>query len=132
MLLIRGRAGGTELTGTLYEPGERAPAYEGAPTVDAPYVWICDAFYEVASGGTVQRIDGREVTVAFESPTPRGFEDRERAIEAAVEHLRTQFGRVGVSGSAVEIEREPVEATSGPGEDDESTGDSRPEGSRES
>jgi hypothetical protein len=45
MLLIRGRAGGTALTGTLYEPGETPPSYEGAPDADAPYVWVCDAFY---------------------------------------------------------------------------------------
>ncbi|WP_135666029.1 DUF7113 family protein [Halorhabdus rudnickae] len=109
MLLIRARAGGTELTGTLYERGETAPSYEGAADVQAPYVWVCDAFYEVESGGTVQRIDDRDVNVAFESPTPRGFETRERAIEAAQEHLRTQFGRVGVSASAVEIERETID-----------------------
>ncbi|WP_136689805.1 DUF7113 family protein [Halorhabdus amylolytica] len=112
MLLIRGRAGGTELTGTLYEPGEAAPNYEGAPDVEAPYVWVCDAFYAVESGGTVQRIDGRDVNVAFETPAPRGFTDRDSAIEAAEEHLQTQFGRVGVSASAVEIEREAIEGDS--------------------
>jgi len=109
MLLLRGRAGGTELTGTLYEPGESAPSYEGAPDVDAPYVWVCDAFYAVESGGTVQRIDDREINVAFESPVPRGFEDRKQAIEAAEDHLRTQFGRIGLDESAVEIEREAIE-----------------------
>ena len=124
MLLIRGRAGGTELTGTLYEPGETAPHYEGAPDVDAPYVWVCDAFYEVASGGTVQRIDGREINVAFESPAPRGFDDREQAITAAEEHIRAQFGRVGLSASVVEIERE---AFTDPPEDSDSESNSGPD-----
>ncbi|WP_181685613.1 DUF7113 family protein [Halorhabdus salina] len=113
MLLIRGRAGGTALTGTLYEPGETPPSYDGAPDADAPYVWVCDAFYEVASGGTVQQIDNRAVNVAFETPAQRGFEDRDRAIEVAEAHLRTQFGRVGVAESAVEIAQEPVEDEGG-------------------
>jgi len=47
MLLIRGSAGGTTLTGTLYERGERPPSFRGAPDEDAPYVWVCDEFYEV-------------------------------------------------------------------------------------
>jgi len=109
MLLIRGRAGGTALTGTLYEPGETPPRYEGAPDAHSPYVWVCDAFYEVESGGTVQRIDGREINVAFESPAPKEFENREQAVEAAEEHIRTQFSRVGVPESAVVIEREVVD-----------------------
>ena len=45
MLRIRGSARGTDLTGTLYEPGEELPSYRGAPTTDAQYVWVCDAFY---------------------------------------------------------------------------------------
>ena len=61
MLLIRGEAGGTALTGTLYERGERAPRFKGAPDEDAPYVWVCDEFYQVESGGTVQTVDGEEV-----------------------------------------------------------------------
>ncbi|MFW5905709.1 MAG: DUF7113 family protein [archaeon] len=108
MLLIRGRAGGTALTGTLYEPGETPPRYVGAPNAQAPYVWVCDAFYEVESGGTVQHIDDRKIHVAFESPAPRGFDDRDRAIATAEEHLRTQFGRIGCAESAVEIEQETV------------------------
>lgn len=47
MHIVRGRAGGTELTGTLYERGEQAPSFSGAPNQDAAYVWICDEFYEV-------------------------------------------------------------------------------------
>ena len=35
MLLIRGRAGGTALTGTLYERGDRVPSFKGAPDEDA-------------------------------------------------------------------------------------------------
>jgi hypothetical protein len=104
MLRIRGSAGGTALTGTLYEPGEEPPTFRGAPDDDAPYVWICDSFYEVESGGQIQRIDGEEIRIAFESPMPRGFADRDRAIEAAREHIRTQFARLGVPESDVEIE----------------------------
>ncbi len=104
MLLIRGRAGGTALTGTLYEPGERAPTFEGAPDESAPYTWVCDGFYEVESGGQVQQVGDRELHIAFEEPLPRGFETRERAIEAAKEHVRTQFARVGVDAGEVDIE----------------------------
>lgn len=104
MLLIRGRVGETALTGTLYERGERAPSFSGAPDEAAPYVWLCDAFYEVKSGGQRQRIGDRSVNVAFESPMARGFETREAAIDGAKEHLRTQFARIGVTKAEVEIE----------------------------
>jgi hypothetical protein len=104
MMLIRGSAGGTALTGTLYERGETAPSFKGAPDEGAPYVWVCDSFYEVASGGQAQTIGGRELNVAFESPMPRGFETRDRAVAAAEDHLRTQFARVGVDPEDVEIE----------------------------
>lgn len=104
MLRIRGSAGGTTLTGTLYEPGEEPPAFRGAPDDDAPYVWICDAFYEVESGGQTQAVDGEEIQIAFESPMPRGFIDREQAIEAATDHLRTQFARLGVPESDVTVD----------------------------
>ncbi|SFB68951.1 hypothetical protein SAMN05444422_101200 [Halobiforma haloterrestris] len=109
MLLVRGSAGGTELTGTLYERGERPPSFSGAPDGNAAYVWVCDEFYEVDSGGTVQRIDDREVHVAFESPMPRGFDTRQQAVEGAKEHVRTQFARIGVDPEAVELEVEKVE-----------------------
>jgi len=104
MLLVRGRAGGTALTGTIYENGEEPPRYRGSPDVSAPYVWICDEFYEVESGGSTQVIDGREVQIAFESPMPRGFESRDRALAAAKEHVRTQFVRLGVDAGEVDIE----------------------------
>ena len=104
MLLVRGSAGGIGLTGTVYERGERAPTYRGAPDEDAPYVWVCDAFYEVESGGQPQTIDGRELRVAFESPSPRGFDTRQAALSAAREHVRTQFARLGVPESEVEVE----------------------------
>jgi hypothetical protein len=104
MLLIRGHAGGTALTGTLYERGETPPTYKGAPDEDAPYIWVCDAFYEVESGGTRTEIDGEERQVAFESPMPHGFETRDRAIEAAKEHVRTQFARVGLDSDSVDVE----------------------------
>jgi hypothetical protein len=103
MLLIRGSAGGTGLTGTLYEPGEAAPSFRGAPDGGAPYVWVCDAFYEVESGGQRQTIGDREINVAFEAPMPQGFETRETAIEGAKEHIRTQFARLGVPEEAVEV-----------------------------
>ncbi|MGQ4555244.1 DUF7113 family protein [Halobellus sp. GM3] len=104
MLLVRGHAGGTTLTGTIFERGERAPTYKGAPDEDAPYVWVCDEFYEVESGGSQTEIGGETVHVAFESPMPRGFETRDRALAAAKEHVRTQFARVGIPESDVEIE----------------------------
>ena len=109
MLLVRGTAGGTTLTGTLYERGEDAPAFRGAPDEDAPYVWVCDEFYEVDSGGTVQTVDGQEVHIAFESPMPRGFDTREQGLAAAEEHVRTQFARIGIPPGDVEIDVEKEE-----------------------
>lgn len=111
MLLIRGRAGGTTLTGTLYERGEEPPTYKGAPDMDAAYVWVCDEFYEVDSGGSVQKIDDREVNVAFETPVPRGFDTRDAALAGAKEHLRTQFQRIGVDANEVDIDVSTVEGT---------------------
>ena len=96
MLQICGLAGGTGTTGTLYEPGEKPPSYRGAPTPDAPYVWVCDSFYAVESGGQRLELDDRTVRVAFERPAPRGFEGRERAIAAAKRHIRRQLARIGV------------------------------------
>jgi hypothetical protein len=96
MLLICGLAAGTGTTGTLYEPGEEAPSYRGAPVPDAPYVWVCDAFYAVDSGGRRLDLEDDTVRVAFERPVPRGFEDRDRAIDAAKAHIRDQFARIGV------------------------------------
>ena len=109
MLLIRGEAGGTTLTGTLYERGERAPSFKGAPDEDAPYVWVCDEFYEVESGGTEQTVEGKEVNVAFESPMPRGFDTREQGLAAARDHVRTQFVRIGVDADDVVITVEKAE-----------------------
>ncbi len=109
MLLVRGQAGGTALTGTLYERGESAPTFKGAPDEDAAYVWVCDSFYEVESGGTEQQIGDETINVAFESPMPRGFDTREQALEAAKEHVRTQFVRIGVAESEVDVELERTE-----------------------
>jgi len=109
MLFVRGRGGGTELTGTIYEEGERAPSFSGAPDEDAAYVWVCDEFYEVESGGVRERIGGEDVRIAFESPLPRGFDTREAAVEGAEEHVRTQFARVGVDPDAVEVEVKQAE-----------------------
>jgi len=104
MLEVQGRAGGTCLTGTLYERGERPPTFRGAPDEDAPYVWLCDEFYAVESGGQRQRIDDRDVRIAFERPLPRGFEDRDRALALAKEHILTQFERIGVNRAAVSLD----------------------------
>ncbi|SFR52897.1 DUF7113 family protein [Halogeometricum limi] len=104
MLLVRGHGGGTTLTGTVFERGEEAPTYKGAPDEGAPYVWVCDEFYEVESGGSETEIDGRTINVAFDSPMPRGFDTREQAVAAAKEHVRTQFARVGVAAEDVRIE----------------------------
>ncbi|RQG91390.1 hypothetical protein EA462_05300 [Natrarchaeobius halalkaliphilus] len=112
MLIVRGSAGGTELTGTLYERGEQAPSFRGAPDEDAAYVWVCDEFYEVDSGGTTQLVDGREVHLAFESPMPRGFDTRPQAIECAKEHVRTQFARIGMDPADVEFDVEKSEIDS--------------------
>jgi hypothetical protein len=96
MLLLCGLAGGTGTTGTLYEPGETPPSYEGAPTSAAPYTWICDTFYEVDSGGQRLDTDNGTIRVAFDRPTVRGFEHRDRAISAGKSHIRTQLSRIGI------------------------------------
>jgi hypothetical protein len=97
VLLVCGLAGGTGVTGALYEPGERAPTYRGAPDTDAPYVWVCDAFYAVESGGQRLELDDGTVRVAFERPSPRGFGTRETALRAAKTHIRNQLSRIGVT-----------------------------------
>lgn len=109
MILVRGHGGGTELTGTVFERGEEPPTYAGAPDEDAPYVWVCDSFYEVESGGSPLLVDGDQIRVAFEEPSPRGFDTREAALTAAKEHVRTQFARIGVASADVTVEVEPVE-----------------------
>jgi len=104
MLLVSGSGGGTTLTGTVFERGEDPPSYEGTPEESAPYVWVCDSFYAVESGGSALRVDGDEIRVAFETPMTRGFDTRDQAVEAAREHVRTQFARIGVDPSTVAIE----------------------------
>ena len=104
MLLVRGRIGDTELTGTIYERGERAPEFKGAPDEDAAYVFVCDEFYAVESGGSTQQIDGQAINIAFETPMPRGFDTKDQATEAAKDHVRTQFARVGLDPDDVEVE----------------------------
>lgn len=104
MLILSGSAGGTTLTGTLYERGEDPPRFRGAPDDGAPYVWVCDEFYEVATGGSEQCVGGRTIRIAFDTPIPRGFETREEALISAKEHLRTQFARVGVASDEVTVE----------------------------
>jgi hypothetical protein len=106
MILVRGLAAGTGLTGTVFEPHETPPRYAGAPEDSAPYVWVCDEFYEVLSGGAAAVIGGETIQIAFESPLPRGFDTEPAALNAAVEHLQLQFARVGVPSEDVEIEME--------------------------
>lgn len=114
MLLVCGHGGGTDLTGTVFERGEEPPSYKGTPNADAPYVWICDSFYAAESGGSPIEVDGEEVRIAFESPMPRGFETKEQAIEAAKEHVVTQFVRIGVDSESVDVEVESAEPTAHP------------------
>lgn len=104
MLQIRGRAAGTALTGTVFERGERAPDFKGAPDEDAAYVWVCDEFYQVESGGTTLEVDDGEINIAFESPMPRGFDTRDQAVESAKDHVKTQFSRIGVDPEEVDLE----------------------------
>ena len=104
MLLITATSGDISLTGTLFEPGDEAPEYPNSPSVDAPYTWVCDEFYEVESGGVMQQIEGREIRIAFEPPTPRGFEKKEKAIEAAKSHVSTQLARIGLHPKDVSVE----------------------------
>ncbi|OYR49145.1 hypothetical protein DJ73_18220 [Halorubrum sp. Ea1] len=104
MILVRGSGGGTDLTGTVFERGEDPPTYKGAPDEDAPYVWVCDSFYQVESGGSALTVDGEEIRVAFEEPMPRGFDTKSAALDAAEEHVRTQFARIGVDPDDVEVE----------------------------
>ncbi len=104
MLHVRGTAGGTELTGELYERGEQAPSFRGAPDEGAPYTWVCDEFFQVESGGLVQQVGDERIHVVFERPTPRGFDSRDEALRAATEHVRTQFARIGIERGDVEVE----------------------------
>jgi len=104
MILVRGSGGGTDLTGTVFERGEEPPTYKGAPNEDAPYVWVCDSFYQVESGGSALLVDGEEIRVAFEEPMPRGFDTKSAAVDAAKEHVRTQFARIGVDPDDVTVE----------------------------
>jgi hypothetical protein len=96
VILICGLAAGTGTTGTLYEPGETPPSYSGAPTTAAPYVWVCDTFYQVNSGGQQLETNNRTIQVAFDRPTVRGFERRERAVATAKSHIRRQLNRIGI------------------------------------
>jgi len=51
------------------------------------------------------------VNLAFESPMPRGFDTRERAVEGAKEHVRTQFARIGIDPDDVTLEVEKKTTT---------------------
>lgn len=104
MLNVVGRAGGADLTAIIYERGEDAPSFRGAPDEDAPYVLLCDEFYEVEGGGSTAIIDGTTICIAFETPIPRGFETKDQALAGAKDHIRTQFARIGLRESEVDIE----------------------------
>lgn len=110
MLHVVGRAGGTALTAIIYERGEDAPSFRGAPDEDAPYVLLCDEFYEVESGGSTFEINETTIRIAFETPIPRGFETRDQALSGAKDHIRTQFARIGVPEVDVEFETEKRQA----------------------
>lgn len=111
MLIVEGAAEETSVSGTLYERGEDPPRFRGAPDDGAPYVWVCDEFYEVDTGGSTQTIGGREIQIAFETPLPRGFHTRTEALEAAKDHVLTQFARIGIDAGRVElrVEKRPTE-----------------------
>lgn len=104
MILIRGWYKDTGLTGTLFEKGESPPSYSGSADTDSPYTWVCDSFYQVSSGGTIQEIDGQKVRVAFERPILKGYRSKEMATDEAKEHIKTQFTRIGVNSEEVEFE----------------------------
>lgn len=104
MILIRGWYKDTGLTGTLFEKEESPPSYSGSADTDSPYTWVCDSFYQVSSGGTIQEIAGQEVRVAFERPASKGYQNKEVAIDKAEEHIKTQFSRIGVDSEDVEFE----------------------------
>lgn len=104
MILIRGWYKDTGLTGTLFEEGDEVPDYKGSANSGTPYTWVCDEFYRVESGGTVQNIDGEEIRVAFEQPKTKGYLDKQKAIQAAEEHIRTQFLRIGAEPQDVTFE----------------------------
>lgn len=101
MIHVRGVAGGTPLTGTIYEQdnpnGERPPQFSGSPPIEAPYVSLCDAVYKVTSGGVSQEIAGNTIQVAFEPPTKRGFNKETTAVTHVKDHIETQFIRIGLS-----------------------------------
>lgn len=104
MILVKGWYKDTGVTGTVFEPNEEAPTYDGSPDVKAPYVWVCDSFYSVESGGSTQIIDDKEIQVAFDPPVKKGFESEEKAIEGAKKHIKNQFLRLGFSDEEVLFE----------------------------
>lgn len=104
MLTVVGRAGGADLTAIIYERGEDAPTFRGAPDENAPYVLLCDEFYEVEGGGSTAVIDGAMICIAFKTPIPLGFETKDQALAGAKDHIRTQFARIGLPESDVVIE----------------------------
>ena len=113
MIFVRGWYEDTGLTGTIFEPDENAPTYDGSPNVRSPYVWVCDSFYAVESGGTTQEVDNKEVQVAFDPPVKKGFQNKESAMEGAKNHIRNQFLRLGLKEKEVEFEIEIGKGNSG-------------------
>ncbi len=89
------------MTGTLSNR-VRTARVQGAPdegTTNVGSVTLCTR--SRAAGRSSPSATGDRI--AFESPMPRGFETRDAAVEAAKEHVRTQFARLGVAGETVDV-----------------------------
>lgn len=114
MYQITGWVRGTGLTGTIFEPGEEAPKYKGAPdSSDSFYTFVCDSMYQVQTGGRIQYIGEEEINVVFEAPTIRLFDSMEEATEHAKSHITRQFSRLGqeTESATFEIEEETETTT---------------------
>lgn len=107
-MVLCGLTDATGTTGTLYEPGESPPSYDGAPMAGSPYAWVGKFFYRVPSGGHELDTDRGVIRVAFERPTARGSEDRERAVTAAKTHIgNNSAGSGSTSTSTSRSTRQP-------------------------
>lgn len=103
MILVTGWYDDLGLTGTIYRPTEKTPHYDGSPDFGDSYVWICDSFYQVESGGVTQELEHRTVQLAFEQPVKKGFETYDGALSGAKQHIKTQFQRLGLSDKTVDF-----------------------------
>jgi len=103
MILVTGWYDDLGLTGTIYEPTESTPNYDGSPDFGDSYVWICDSFYQVESGGVTQELENGTVQLAFERPMKKGFRTYDEALSGARYHIKIQFQRLGLSDETVEF-----------------------------